>query len=71
MLKVKTFSGSNIVDTDFSRLSFLESLHVSIHEVSNIYIVSNASTVRCFVIRSFHLHKPYHIKDVAIYDYRL
>lgn len=50
-----SFSCTYIVYSHISRLSFLESFYVSIYKVSNIYVVTNTSSISCFVVCSFDL----------------
>lgn len=50
-------SCANIVDSNFARLSFIKSFHMSINEIRDINIVPYASSISCRVISSPNLQQ--------------
>lgn len=54
-----TFSSANIVDSHFTGLCMLESFHMSINQISDIYIVPYASAIRCFIICTSNLQSTF------------
>lgn len=52
-----TMSCANIVDSNFARLSFIKSFHMSINEIRDINIVPYASSISCRVISSPNLQQ--------------
>lgn len=50
-----TFSRPDIIDSDFARGCFLQSFYMSVHEISDVDIITYAGAVMRFIVCSFDL----------------